>query len=83
MTSEITVFVNVSINNTNGNLTYDTANNWCITNASQITMIVCTLNYSIQNPSNIYYSIWIEADGVSIVDTIYGAVNVTTANVAI
>lgn len=78
------MFAEVSISNTNGNLTYDTVHNWCITNTSQATMIVCTLNKSILNPSTIYFKVWIVAYGTTIVDTIIGTpVSVTTSNVAI
>jgi len=44
LTAETAVHAEVYVfDGVNSNTTYDTANSWCITNASQITMLVCTL----------------------------------------
>jgi hypothetical protein len=83
LTSEVALNAQVFIwDATNGNLTYDTTN-WCITNASQITMLVCTTRKAIVNPSIVNFKVWLVAYGIT-VDTIIGAtVSVSTSNVAI
>jgi hypothetical protein len=49
ITAESVLSASVYVNDTvNGNLTYDSINNWCVPNG---TMIVCTITKAIHNPS--------------------------------
>jgi len=64
------------------NKTYDTANNWCVTNATNATMLVCTLGKQIALSSQINFKLWLVANNVTI-DTFIGTPIITLTDTSI
>lgn len=82
MTAESVLHAEVYVYDT-VNKTYDTANNWCVTNATNALMLVCTLGKQIALSSQINFKLWLVAYGITTVDTVIGNPITTSASVPV
>jgi len=81
LTAETVLNAEITVYDTT-NKTYDTANNWCVTNATNTLMLVCTIPQIIMNPSQINFKLWLVANNVTI-DTFIGTPIITLTDTSI